>query len=311
MDLGTTTFSLTPLWRFGSSPVEVFEQIARAGCGPAIEVIGHQTWRGFPGLDPADERDWHEAVDRLGLRPAALGVYTDLYRHPGRALTEDEAYDELLPQLETAARLGFPVVRATLGMTPGLLRRAVAAAEKHDVVLTLEIQGTTAPDAPAVLDVLRTESAHLGFTLDFSLSTPELPASLGTALLRLGLPGDAVDAVYRARFRMGEALGIVAGDPMATMLVAGVLGRCGRTRPGDWAHVLPAVRHAHAKFWDPDLSSIEEPHRAWMSALAAAGYDGAVVSEWGGHELLDRADADPVELTRAHLGLLREPAVTA
>ncbi|WP_328475304.1 sugar phosphate isomerase/epimerase [Actinoplanes sp. NBC_00393] len=310
MIFGTTLFSLTPLWRFGATPVELLEQVAK--CGPAIEVIGHQSWRGFPQLDPADERDWRDAVDRLGLRPAALGVYTDLYRHAGRVLSEDEAFDELLPQIEAAARLGFPVVRATLGMAPGLLRRALVAAEANGVVLTFEIQGTTAPDAPAVLEVLalraETGSPYLGFTLDFSLTTPELPGGLRTALLRLGLPGEAVDAVYRARGRMGEALGIVAGNPMQTMLVAGVLGRCGTTQPADWAHVLPAVVHAHAKFWDTDLETVREPHGAWIAALAGAGYDGAVVSEWGGHELLELADADPIALTRAHLDLLEAVA---
>ena len=92
------------------------------------------------------------------------------------------------------------------------------------------------------------------------------------------------------------------------MLVAGVLGRCGRQSPAEWAHLLPLVRHAHAKFWDPDVESVRAPHGAWLTALAAAGYTGAVVSEWGGHELLDRADADALAVTQAHLNLLRELA---
>lgn len=46
--------------------------------------------------------------------------------------------------------------------------------------------------------------------------------------------------------------------------------------------------------------------RAIAAALADAGYRGAVLSEWGGHELLDRADADALTVTRDHLDLLRE-----
>ena len=68
--------------------------------------------------------------------------------------------------------------------------------------------------------------------------------------------------------------------------------------------MVPAVRHAHAKFWDPDVESVRAPHGDWLSALDGAGYRGAVVSEWGGHELLDRADADDLAVTRAHLDLL-------
>ena len=92
------------------------------------------------------------------------------------------------------------------------------------------------------------------------------------------------------------------------MLVAGILGRCGDTRPADWAAVLPAVRHAHAKFWDLDVASVREPHGAWLTALATAGYEGAVVSEWGGHELLDRVAAAALAVTRAHHALLTELA---
>jgi len=310
--LGTTLFSLTPDWRAGSDAVTVLERVAEAGCGPAIEVIGHQAWRGFPRLSTADERAFRDAVDRLGLVPVALGVYTDLHRRPGRAMTDDEAFADLRPQLEVAARLGFGVVRATLGMAPALMRRVLAEAERLGVVLTFELQGTTAPDAPPVRDVLalraETGSPHLGFTVDFSLTTPALPAALGTALRRARVPDDAVAAVHRAWERgprIAEALAAVGGHGVDT-LVAGVLGRCGRGQPADWAHVLPAVRHAHAKFWDPDVETVRAPHGAWLSALADAGYPGAVVSEWGGHELLDRADADALTVTRAHVALLRE-----
>ena len=91
-----------------------------------------------------------------------------------------------------------------------------------------------------------------------------------------------------------------------TVLVAGVLGRCGRTEPAEWTDVFPLVHHAHAKIWDPDVEAIREPHGAWLTALDAAGYSGAVVSEWGGHEMLDRAEADALTVTRDHLALLAE-----
>jgi hypothetical protein len=318
--LGTTLFSLTPDWRAGADVASVLERVAGAGCGPAIEVIGHQAWRGFPRLSREDERAFRDAVDRLGLVPVALGVYTDLYRWPGRAMSADEAFEDIRPQLEAAARLGFQVVRATLGMAPALLRRVAAEAEWHGVVLTFEVQGATSPDAPAVLEVVELQAAtgspHLGLTLDFSVTTPALPVAFGTAVRRLGLPEDAVTAVHRAwgddapmGRRIGAALAAVAGHPREaelTTLVAGILGRCGRSQPADWAHLLPLVRHAHAKFWDPDVESVRGPHGAWLAALDDAGYAGAVVSEWGGHELLDRADADALTVTRAHLQLLTE-----
>ena len=320
--LGTTLFSFTPDWRAGADTASLLDRLAAAHCGPAIEVIGHQAWRGFPRLDPDDERAFLEAVDRLGLVPVALGVYTDLYRRPGRPMTDDEAFDDIAPQLAVAARLGFPAVRATLGMSPALLRRVAAEAERLRVVLTFEVQGANTPDAAPVVELLalqeRTGTPYLGLTLDFSLTTPALPEALGIALRRYGLPDDAVESVYRAwaadapiGARIGTSLAVVRGhrnEGALSVLVAGVLGRCGRAEPAAWAPLLPAVRHAHAKFWDPDVESVRAPHGAWLRALDDAGYDGAVLSEWGGHELLDRGDADALGVTRAHVALLTELA---
>ena len=318
--LGTTLFSLTPEWRRGADAVALLERLAAVGCGPAIEVIGHQAWRGFPQLSADDERAFRSAVARLGLRPVALGVYTDLFRRPGRPMTTDEALADIRPQLEAAARLGFPAVRATIGMESALLRRVLDEAERLGVVLTFEVQGAMPPGAPAVVEILelqqRTGSAHLGFTIDFSLTTPALPVAFGTALRRRGVPGPAVAEIHRIwgtdepmGRRIGAALALVAGhrdEATLTPLVAGVLGRCGRSAPAEWADVLPLARHAHAKFWDPAVESVRTPSAAWLAALAQAGYAGAVVSEWGGHELLDRADADALAVTRAHHNLLAE-----
>jgi hypothetical protein len=320
--LGTTLFSLTPDWRAGADLPDVLDRVAAAGCGPALEVIGHQAWRGFPHLSAADERAFRDAADRLDLRPTALGVYTDLYRRPGSPMTEVEILEDIRPQLEAAARLGFPFVRATLGMAPALLRRVADEAARLGVVLTFEVQGATAPDAPAVAELLELQAAtgnpYLGLTLDFSLTTPALPAAMDTALHRLGVSAGQIVAVRAAwaedaplGARIGTALAEVAGhqaEAVLTNLVAGLFVRTGRWQPQDWAHVLPLVRHAHAKFWDPDTESVRRPHGAWLTALADAGYAGAVVSEWGGHELLDRADADALTVTRDHLGLLRELA---
>lgn len=303
MIVGTTTFSLTPLWRAGADPVAVLERLAASGCGPAVEVIGHQAWRGFPELSTEDERAFRDAVDRLGLTPAALGVYADLFRHPGRALTADEVLAEVRPQLEVAARLGFPVVRLAPVLGPEPLRRVVAEAERLGVVLTVEVQGATPPDAPSIVDVLalREHSPFVGFTVDFSLTTPALPAAFATALRRNGLSDGDVRAVSDA-WESGSPVRGHTGE--AAVLVAGILGRCGRSRVGDWTHVLPAVHHAHAKFWDPDAGSVRASHGAWLDALRDVDYRGAVVSEWGGHELLGDAEADPVAVSRAHVALL-------
>ena len=255
----------------------------------------------------------------------ALGVYTDLFRRPGAPMGTDEMFDDLRPSWRRRSGSASAIARTHLGMDPALLRRVAAEAERLGVVLTFEVQGTATPDAPAVVDVLslqqETGSPYLGLTIDFSLTTRRCPPS-STALppprpaedADRRRPPDLGRGPARSGRASGTALGEVAGHPQEqplTVLVAGVLGRSGRTEPAEWADVLPLVRHAHAKFWDPDVESVRAPHGAWLAALDAAGYAGAVVSEWGGHELLDRADADALTVTRAHLELLAELPPTA
>src|SRR3954466_11595133 len=105
--LGTTLFSLTPDFRAGESTTSILRRVADAGCGPALEVIGAQAWRGFPDVSADDERAFRDAVDRLGLAPVALGVYPHPFRRPGAPMGVDELAADLTAQLETAKRLGF------------------------------------------------------------------------------------------------------------------------------------------------------------------------------------------------------------
>jgi sugar phosphate isomerase/epimerase len=326
--LGTTLFSLTPDFRAGESTISILQRVADAGCGPALEVIGHQAWRGFPHVSAEDERAFRSAVDALGFEPTSLGIYPHPFRRPGAPMGTDEQVADLTAQLEAAQRLGFPIVRTHLGMEPGLLRRVAAEADRVGVVLTFEVQGVATPDAPAVVDVLSLQQdmdgAYLGFTMDFSVTTRALPEVLDHAFRRHGLAEESIVEIHRIWAldlpigqRIGMGLGVIAGHPQEhplTVLVAGVLGRCGRTEPADWTDVFPVVHHAHAKIWDPDVEAIREPHGAWLAALDAAGYAGAIVSEWGGHEMLDSTEADALTVTRDHLTLLAtltEAGVTA
>ena len=224
-------------------------------------------------------------------------------------MTTDEAFADIRPQLDVAARLGFGAVRATLGMEPALVRRVLAEAERLGVVLTFELQGATAPDAPAVIDVLalreETGSPYLGFTLDFSLTTPALPAAFGTALR------GSASRTRRSRRapRLGRTRTPGSGRPSRRSPATAT------RRPPTWSPACSAGAAAGNPPTGPTccrpsgtrtrssgirtVESVRTPHGAWLSALAGAGYRGAVVSEWGGHELLDRADADALAVTRA------------
>jgi hypothetical protein len=83
-----------------------------------------------------------------------------------------------------------------------------------------------------------------------------------------------------------------------------LLVRFGRSPVEVLRGILPLVGRFHLKFWDLDDADgrVSQPLRDLGALLRESGFAGTLCSEWGGHEWLD---ADPAELTRAHLALAR------
>ena len=72
----------------------------------------------------------------LGLRPTVFGVYVDRARRKDRWLDVDESVAELEPQLQAAARLGFPMVRAAIGLDLAVVERVLPTLTSLGLVLT-------------------------------------------------------------------------------------------------------------------------------------------------------------------------------
>ena len=55
--------------------------------------------------------------------------------------------------------------------------------------------------------------------------------------------------------------------------------------------ILPLVGAFHLKFWDLDDTDgrVSSPIRDLGAELTGADFTGTLCSEWGGHEMLDRA----------------------
>jgi hypothetical protein len=317
--LGVTLFSFTNEWQTGDLTLTQMLQRVAGCCGPGLEVVGGQSFRGFPDIDPEDARAFRDTIDRLELRPTALGVFADYGRRADRMLTHDEVVEDLILQFDAAVTLGFPVVRPALGLDTAVLERIAPALEQRRLTLAMELQGPVAPDAPVLVRTLETferlQSPALGLTLDFSLFMPDLPVSLVTHLQRRGF-GTATIAAFRDGF-LSRGAGVEAfpaaaaadgTDPEDVGRCMSWLHRFGHHRPEEWTHVFGWVRHAHAKFWDLEAPErdIVTVHGAFLRMLADAGYEGAIASEWGGNDWLEIDDADAFAISQAHLSLLRE-----
>jgi hypothetical protein len=83
--------------------------------------------------------------------------------------------------------------------------------------------------------------------------------------------------------------------------------RFGHGDLADWTHVLPWVRHAHAKFWDWEDAETQVmiPHQALVTLLVEHGYTGSISSEFGGLAWLEQDEINIFDLTKQHITFLR------
>jgi hypothetical protein len=320
--VGTTLFSFTDVWRTGGVTLtQLLDCIASQGLGPDVELVGYQSFRGLPA-PTADEVDrFRKDVQRLGLRPTAFGVYVDRARRAGQWLSVDESVARLTDQLWTARRLGFRSARAPLGLDVDVLDRIAGVLADQDLVLTFEVQGSHTPDAPDVTTLVdwlqASPGAPVGLTFDSSVAMPGLPASYLRVLRRLGMTAaveEQLDAAWRSEGapfqRLGRFLAQIDGTsvpgPLQEQFVTAFI-RFGHGDLADWSHVLPWVRHAHAKFWDWDDAErhVLAPHRAFVELLLGHGYAGSISSEFGGIAWLEREEVNVFDLTRQHVTFLR------
>jgi sugar phosphate isomerase/epimerase len=320
--LGTTLFSLTNEWLSGAWTLDsMLRRVADDGLGPGLEVVGFQSFRGFPDLSTEDVAAFREHVDALGLVPSALGVYVDSALRPGHMMGVEEGGNYLQPQLEAAHVLGFPLVRAALGMEPALIERLVPTLERLNLILVLEVQGPTTAESPTLVTTVelleRLQSGAVGLVLDFSLSMAGLPVTFLSRLRRDGMDDDVEAALVAGWHAEGPAhqrsrdfveLARARGAPEA-VITRGLTPfmRFGSAEPESFTPMLPWVRHAHAKYWDLEDAErhVVGPHAVFLRLLTDAGYDGHISSEWGGSDWLEVEDASAFELTRRHLGLVR------
>jgi hypothetical protein len=328
VSFGSTLFSFTNEWLAATGPVEeLLHQVAAHGLGPDLEVDGLTSFRGLPVPDEPEISTFRDTCASLGLRPTVFGVYVDRARRKDRWLDVDESVAELEPQLEAAHRLGFPMVRAAIGLDLAVVERVLPTLSALGLVLTLEVQGTMTLDSPPLAELhawLRAhERAPVGLTFDMSVSMPDLPPSYRGHLRRLGMTAEveqlldlwwAADGPAHARFAGFRTDAGTAGASQVVLEQAvTAFVRMGRSPLGTWTPLLPWVRHVHAKFWDWELPDehVIGPHTQALALLNDAGYSGSVSSEWGGSEWLGLEDVDTFELVGDHLSALRGWAAAA
>lgn len=317
--LGATLFAFTNEWHAREYNLEqLIAKIAQRELGPGLEVIGYQSFRGFPHIGDDDAARFRDLVAQHGLTPSCLGLNADVAIRRGKMMSVDEQVAYHAPQLEAAAKLGFPVARLQFAAPAEVAIRLLPLAEKLGVKIGPEIHAPLSPDSPPVMAYreayAKANSPLLGFIPDFGCCARALPPSYLDNLRAQGMPEDLLrlaievwhlpqDAGWK-RAEFARRVDGLKADPAVVSALSVMFNIVSPNRAEVWKEIVPQVIHVHGKFYDFDERGSESAisYEEILPVFRDGGYDGFISSEWEGH-LYSRADA--FEMVARHQALCR------
>jgi sugar phosphate isomerase/epimerase len=305
---GVTLYSFTRAFHAREYDLEgLIRKVAADGYGPGLEVIGFSSFRGFPEIPDRFAGWFRDLVDEVGLVQTSLAVNADIGIHRDRLLDQDELVEYMRLQIRAAAKLGFPIARVQISITPDSMERLAPIAEEYGVTLALEVHADQYASHPRILALRdryeQVGSPFLGFTADWGATVSGFAPSLLEAYRRRGASEDLLAAVvdlWNGYYqqgppadqadhgqRFGSFIGLAAqnGRPDLGIDVAiNGTGLFGPARVDDWLEIMPWIRHVHGKFFGIDDNGEEPsvPVRDLISLLVENGYSGAISSEYEG-----------------------------
>lgn len=321
---GVTLYSMTNEWLAGKYTLAgMVDEVGRRGIGPGVEVVGYQSFRGFPNRVDSEELEaFREALERNSLTPTCLGGNADIALRKNAWLDTDQAVEYMRPQIELAAELGFPIVRTQIGLAPPVLEKLEPIAANFRIHLGMEVHAPEGPNTPKILETReayrKIDSEWLGFIPDFSSSMRGVPRGMQAKFREYGLSAAGVDVLVRCWHDEGEPLDRynrfveevrpLGESDLAVSRAMMVYAMFGRQNPDDWREILPQVRHIHGKFYDieDDMTSPSMDYEKFMDIFATTALPISMSTEWEGHAYADLDEVDAFALVAKHQAMCRQ-----
>jgi sugar phosphate isomerase/epimerase len=298
--LGTSLYSFTmEWWQRLYTFDQIIEKVAKLGLGPAIEVVGYQSFRTYPDVSDEFAKHFRDLLDRHGLFPSSLGGNVDVGRQRDRVMGDEEILTQVEREIVTAKKLGFSVIRVQKFGGLNNLEKIARIAELAGVHVACELHSPLNVSHPHVIELRefydRIDSPYLGFVPDFSCTMTAVPDAYFADLRKGGAPEALIDAIhdiwksdipapdkYAALAEIRERFGLpefLAGP--LNMLI----DMFGHMPVDGWREVLPYTRHIHGKFYHVNDDGIEPsiPYADLMNLLKTEGYEGTISAEYEGY----------------------------
>jgi Xylose isomerase-like TIM barrel len=305
---GVTLYSFTRAFHGRQYDLDgLIRKVAADGSGPGLEIIGFSSFRGFPDVTDEYAAGFRELIDGVGLVPTSLAINTDVGIRRDRLMTDDELVEYMRRQIEAAAKLGFPIARVQISLTPDAMEMLLPVAERYGVTLALEVHAHQHARHPAILALRdryeKLGSPLLGFTADWGATVSGFAPSLVEAYRRRDASPELIDAAialwqdyYRQGPPMSEPehgqrfgafiqLAARHGRPdLGIDMAINGTGLFGPAPVESWLEIMPWIRHVHGKFFGIDERGEEPsvPVRDLITLLVRAGYSGAISTEYEG-----------------------------
>ncbi|WP_238368204.1 sugar phosphate isomerase/epimerase family protein [Mesobacterium pallidum] len=328
--LGVSLYSFTNEFFARSHDLkDLIAETGRLGLGPGLEAVGFQSFRSFPDVTDAEAGQFRDAVQAAGLTATCLGITADRFLRPGQAVSDEELVAFHARQMRSARRLGFSLVRFQHAATPAVIRALVPLAESLDMRMGLEVHAPLFLDHPVIEGYRemfeQVKSPLLGFIPDFGAAARAVP-QVQIAHFRedLGAPQAVLDCATELWHddaltppdRMAAFADWCADagiDPQLVSDISLIFGIIGRGNPARWSEIMPQVLHLHAKFYDCDPETQEDPAidtAANLAPFIAAGWQGDLSCEWEGHITSHGSGFEMVAAQQGYLRRLLDPDTT-
>ena len=301
---------------------DCFAEVASIGAN-GLQLIAEEMVPNYPNPPQAWVDEWHRMAAKYHVTPTNLDTFVDIYVGGHRNLSMQESVDTLVGQIKLANRLGFKVVRPTLGPVEEpmveMVEKSLPAAEKYDVRIAPEIHAPIPLQGrymDAYLELIhRTGTKHMGFTLDFGVFVKRLPRVMLDYWVRHGAEKQVVDYVTKA-FLDGVSKDQLVAKVQAMNPTDGNMGLAYSAwgygpvtnTPAQLKAFLPYIYNIHGKFYEmtDDLTEYSIPYQEIVSALTAMGYAQSIDSEYEGQRWTqDAIPTDSCEQVRRQHVMLR------
>ena len=316
--LGSTLYAFTNEFHQRKYDFEgLVREVAKRNLGPGLEVVGFQSFRGFPEISDDTAARFRDLIAETGLTPTCLGINADNWIRRDYTMSHQESVEYQARQIRAAAKLGFPVLRYQYAAGPEAIRELAPLAEDLGVKLGLEVHAPHSINHPEVMAYRemygQVNSPYLGFIPDFGSSARTIPLIYLDYFRSRNVPEDVITHAvamwhedsdrFAKRVRFLEwAKEINLPDSLAAEVPI-IFGLFSQQPLSNWLEIMPQTVHVHGKFYGVDDSG-EDPsvdYEGIIKVFLHGGYRGYISSEWEGHQV---SDEDGFEKVARHHQML-------